>query len=91
MDSEQKKIINGLILELRALMEEELELVLRHYGIFLNRKWLGIEQLDFLSDKEKEIKKKLEIYIKRKEKIGLKIEDSTKEFITEATYHLVKV
>ncbi len=87
MDSEQKRLINSLILELRTLMEEELELVLRHYGIFLNRKWLGIEQLDFLSDEEKEIKKKLEIYIKRKEKIGLKIEESTKEFITEATYH----
>lgn len=87
MDSEQKRIINSLILELRALMEEELELVLKHYGIFLKRNWIDIEQLDFLSDEEKEAKKKLEIFIKRKEKIGINKEESTKEFITEATYH----
>ncbi len=87
MDSEQKRIINSLILELRELMEEELELVLKHYGIFLKREWLDVEKLDFLSDEEKETKKKLEIYIKRKEKIGIKKEESTKEFITEATYH----
>lgn len=87
MDSEEKRIINSLILELRALMEEELELVLKHYGIFLKRNWLDIEQLDFLSDEEKETKKKLEISIKRKEKIGIKTEESIREFITEAAYH----
>jgi len=87
MDSEQKRKINSLILELRALMEEELELVLKHYGVFLNRDWLDEDKLGFLSEEEKQIKKKLEIFIKRKEKIGINKEESAKEFIIEATYH----
>ncbi|MHA1413845.1 MAG: Eco57I restriction-modification methylase domain-containing protein, partial [Promethearchaeota archaeon] len=87
MNAEQKRLINSFILDLRESMENELELSLKHYGIFLDRYWLDVEQLDFLSDEEKKIKKKIEIYIKRKEKIGINKRESTRQFITEATYH----
>jgi len=53
VDSQQKRLINSLILDLRESMEKELELSLRHYGIFVNQDWLDLEQLDFLSEEEK--------------------------------------
>lgn len=60
MDQETKRSIKKLVLELRGLLEDDLEVVLKRYGIFTDKTWLSAEEIPKATDEILETRSCLE-------------------------------
>jgi hypothetical protein len=45
MDRATKSAIKKLVLGLRHLLEDDIEVVLKRYGLFIDRTWLSVEKI----------------------------------------------
>ncbi|MDW7777178.1 MAG: BREX-1 system adenine-specific DNA-methyltransferase PglX [Methanosarcinales archaeon] len=78
--------MKNLVLELRDDFEKEIENRLNNIGIYPDKEWKDGRSLPYLEKKELDNRRRVAVFIKREEKIGIDQKKATKEFIKEASY-----
>lgn len=86
MNTEQKRAIKSTILECREMLEKDIEQVLINYGIYINKSWVNIRDLNNLTEEQENIREKIETVVEKLEKGGFDKDKAVIEYIKEVTY-----
>ena len=60
MKTEEKRSIKSTILECREVLEKDIEQVLINYGIYVDKVWINIDDLENLTEEQKFTRGKIE-------------------------------
>lgn len=86
MNTEQKRAIKSTILECREILEKDIEQVLINYGIYINKSWINVRDLNNLTEEQESIRVKVEKVIEKLEKGGFDKSKAVVEYIKEVAY-----
>lgn len=86
MNTEQKRAVKSNILECREILEKDIEQVLINYGIYVNKDWVNVRDLNNLTEEQEKIREKIETVIEKLEKGGFDKSKAVIEYIKEVSY-----
>lgn len=86
MDSQTKSRIKELVLSLRELLEDDVEIVLRRYGIFQDREWVDVEDLPKPTEQKKTDRRRMEAAMQPEMARGLKPQEAAHWYIREVAF-----
>lgn len=86
MNTEQKRAIKSTILECREILEKDIEQVLINYGIYVNKSWVNVRDLNNLTEEQESIREKVEKVVEKLEKGGFDKSKAVIEYIKEVAY-----
>lgn len=87
MQRQAKSAIRDMVLDLRETLEAEIERELRRYGIDAERKWTSTDELNHLTEEEREEHRpRIEAAIARERDAGLDQAEAIEAYVREAAY-----
>jgi len=87
MQRQAKSAIRDMVLDLRETLEGEIERELRRYGIYAERKWTSTDELNHLTEEERdEHRPRIETAIARERDAGLDQAEAVEAHVREAAY-----
>jgi hypothetical protein len=86
MDSDYKPQIKKLALDLRHLLEDDLAVVLKRYGIFADRAWLPVEKIPKADDEVLHTRQRLEAAMQPNLERGVKRPEAARLYVREASF-----
>ena len=86
MNIDQKRAVKSTILECRDILEKDIEQVLINYGIYVNKDWVSVRDLNNLTEEQENIREKIEKVVEKLQKGGFDKSKSIIEYIKEVSY-----
>lgn len=86
MNQETKRPIKKLVLDLRQLLEDDLTIVLKRYGLLTDRPWLALESIPDFGEDQLSTRERLEAAMQPDIERGISREKAAKLYIREAGF-----
>jgi hypothetical protein len=86
VDCDTKSAIKKLVLDLRHLLEEDVEAVLKRYGIYTDRAWLPVEKIPKATDAIRRARTRMEAAIAVEQARGIARGEAARWYIREVAF-----
>ena len=86
MDRDTKSAIKKLVLDLRHLLEEDIEAVLKRYGIYTDRTWLPVTKIPRATDEIRQARARMEAAVAIEQARGIPRGEAARWYIREVAF-----